>query len=179
MQRECGVHDLTLCSQTDDYHAQLSGIRRTDFLGMALRELEAVRDGHIASDAVLMIDDSKDDADLTRLALEQINTQQLLLYASDPVGIVSQLKAKPALLHHLKLILLDINMPRMNGLDVLKELRAFPATRELTIVLMTTSDDPKEHITSTALGADAHFQKPANFADFVDLAQRIKSTYLD
>lgn len=146
---------------------------------MAIRELEAVKDCDIESGALLMIDDSKDDADLTRLALDQINTQQMFLYASDPVGIVAQLKAKPALLHHLKLILLDINMPRMSGLDVLRELRAFPATKELTIVLMTTSDDPKERLTSTELGADAHFQKPANFADFVDLAQQIKSTYLD
>lgn len=146
---------------------------------MALKELESVTDSDIESGAILMIDDSQDDADLTRLALDQINAPQLFLYSGDPVGTVDQLQTKPAVLHHLKLVLLDINMPRLNGMDVLKELRAHPATKELTIVLMTTSDDPNERVTSEALGADAHFQKPANFAAFVDLAQQIKSTYLD
>ena len=131
------------------------------------------------SGAILMIDDSRDEADLTRLALGQINAPQLFLFSSDPVGIVDQLRGKPHLLQHLKLVLLDINMPRLNGMDVLKELRAHHATKELTIVLMTTSDDPRERVTSEALGADAHFQKPANFSDFVELAQQIKSTYLD
>ena len=146
---------------------------------MALRKLEAVQDKDLLSGAILMIDDSQDEADLTRLALDQINAKQMFLYASDPVGIVEQLKSKPHVLHHLRLVLLDVNMPRLNGMDVLRELRNHGSTKELTIVLMTTSDDPHEREVSAALGADAHYQKPVNFADFVDLAREIKCAYLD
>ena len=130
------------------------------------------------SGAVLMIDDSADDADLARLAFEQAGLEQEFLVLTDPVEAVHELAESPQLREHVRMILLDFNMPRMNGLDVLRVLRDDPHFATLPVVIMSTSDEPMERVASAALRVDGHFQKPADFSDFVQLAGDIKAKYL-
>ncbi|MEF2148435.1 response regulator [Aquilutibacter rugosus] len=125
-----------------------------------------------------MIDDSRDDADLARMAFEQAGLEQQFLVMTDPVEAVQVLGQDSDLRSALRLILLDFNMPRMNGLDVLRALRADSHFANLPVVIMSTSDEPLERVASDALKVSAHFQKPAVFTDFVRLAGDIRSRYL-
>lgn len=128
--------------------------------------------------AVLMIDDSPDDADLARLAFEQAGLQQQFLVLTDPVEAVNTLRASDRLRSFVRMILLDYNMPRMNGLDVLRALRADPDLKTVPVVIMSTSDEPLERVASAELHVNGHFQKPADFADFVRLASDLRDAYL-
>ncbi len=139
---------------------------------------QVANSGDLSAGAIVMIDDSRDDADLARLAFEQAGLEQEFLVMTDPVEAVQLLGQDSDLRSALRLVLLDFNMPRMNGLDVLRALRGDALFAELPVVIMSTSDEPLERVASDALKVSAHFQKPAVFADFVRLAGDIRNRYL-
>lgn len=70
-------------------------------------------------------------------------------------------------------ILLDLNMPRMDGLELLRELRADPVLALVPVVVMTTSDDPRDLAAAYAGGASSYFVKPVSFGDFVEQVRAI------
>lgn len=139
---------------------------------------QAANSGDLSAGAIVMIDDSRDDADLARLAFEQAGLEQEFLVMTDPVEAVQLLGHDSDLRSALRLVLLDFNMPRMNGLDVLRALRGDALFVDLPVVIMSTSDEPLERVASDALKVSAHFQKPAVFTDFVRLAGDIRNRYL-
>lgn len=72
------------------------------------------------------------------------------------------------------LILLDISMPRMNGFEVLKKLKADPEHKKIPVIMLTTSDREEDIIKSYESGACSYITKPANFNDFVKAIERFE-----
>ena len=68
-----------------------------------------------------------------------------------------------------RLILLDLNMPKMNGLEFLRALRADPALRSLSVVVLTTSDDERDRIEAYNLNVAGYILKPVTFTAFVEV----------
>jgi two-component system, response regulator len=117
---------------------------------------------------ILLVDDDRDDVDITMLALKQNNIHNEVVVAKDGHQAIELLlnsdeqdgSLSPAL------ILLDINMPGMDGMETLALLRNNNATRSLPVVMLTTSNNPDDVNKSYALGANSFINKPADFDQF-------------
>jgi CheY-like chemotaxis protein len=71
------------------------------------------------------------------------------------------------------LLLLDINMPRMDGVEVLRQIKADPATAKLPVIMLTTTDDPREVERCYQLGCSVYVTKPVEYDRFVEAVQRL------
>jgi CheY-like chemotaxis protein len=71
------------------------------------------------------------------------------------------------------LLLLDINMPRLSGVDVLREVKRHPATSLIPVIMLTTTDDPREVHRCYELGCSVYLTKPVQYADFVEAIKRL------
>lgn len=75
-------------------------------------------------------------------------------------------------------ILLDLNLPRLDGLTVLEHLRSHEATRLIPVVMLTTSQEKADLISSYARGANSYIRKPVDFTQFVDVVQTVGRYWL-
>ena len=127
---------------------------------------------------ILLVEDNLDDVELTRLAFAEAGEPHRLHVVSDGAEAVDYLLARgrhadrdgadlPAL------VLLDLNLPKLNGREVLQAIRAEPATRSLPVVVLTTSAEPFDVDKVYALGANSYIQKPVDFERFVDVVRQI------
>ena len=127
---------------------------------------------------ILLVEDNPDDVELTRLAFAEAGEPHRLHVVSDGAEAVDYLLARgrhadregadlPAL------VLLDLNLPKLNGREVLQAIRAEPATRSLPVVVLTTSAEPFDVDKVYALGANSYIQKPVDFERFVDVVREI------
>ena len=87
--------------------------------------------------------------------------------------------ADPAAAPRPSLILLDLNMPRVNGTEVLERLREEPELSRIPVVILTTSDEERDISRSYALGANAYMVKPSAFDEMVSFAQIVKAHWLE
>jgi CheY-like chemotaxis protein len=71
------------------------------------------------------------------------------------------------------LLLLDINMPRVDGVEVLKQLKADPKTARIPIIMLTTTDDPREVDRCYQLGCSAYITKPVRYSEFTEALHRL------
>jgi two-component system response regulator len=74
------------------------------------------------------------------------------------------------------LVLLDLKMPRINGLEVLREMKAYQKTQRIPVVMFTSSCEEQDIIASRNLGANAYIQKPVNFSNFTAAISQIVSS---
>ena len=122
--------------------------------------------------AILLVEDNPDDAELTRLAFAEVRIGNPLVVARDGVEALDYLFARgdhagreprdlPAL------VLLDLNLPKLDGREVIQAIRADPATHTLPVVALTTSAEPDEVEGLYALGVNSYIQKPVDFTRFV------------
>jgi two-component system response regulator len=122
---------------------------------------------------ILLVEDNRDDEDLTLRALNKNNVANKIIVVRDGVEAVEFLfgigahanrdtRVQP------QVVLLDLNLPKLSGHDVLKRLRADERTRLLPVVVLTSSREDEDVINSYALGANAYVPKPVEFDRFVD-----------
>ena len=121
---------------------------------------------------ILLVEDNPDDVELTRLAFAQVRIANPLMVARDGVEALDYLFARDSHAgrdpHDLPaLMLLDLNLPRLDGREVMQALRAEPATRTLPVVALTTSAEPDEVEACYALGINSYIRKPVEFSRFV------------
>ncbi|MFT4179855.1 MAG: response regulator [Thermomonas sp.] len=126
---------------------------------------------------ILLVEDNPDEAELTRIAFAQSGCECALEVAGDGVEALGYLRARagktlPAV------VLLDMNLPKLDGREVLQALRADPATRTLPVVVLSTSAEPGDVAEMYALGANSYVQKPMAFASFVEMVRRIGQYWL-
>lgn len=126
---------------------------------------------------ILLIEDNSDDVALTLRALSKNNIQNEVVVAQDGAAGLAQLLpedgAKPL---RPALTLLDINLPKVSGLELLRRVRADPRTRSLPIVVLTTSKEERDLVESYQLGANSFVRKPVVFNEFVE-ATRVLGVY--
>jgi two-component system, response regulator len=113
---------------------------------------------------ILLVEDSQDDAELTMRAIIKNKIANRIELARDGVEAIAYLEGHATLP---RLVLLDLKLPRMNGLDVLRAIRENPRTRILPVVILTSSREEPDIATAYQLGVNSYIVKPVEFESFV------------
>jgi two-component system response regulator len=114
---------------------------------------------------ILLVEDNLDDEALTLRAFHKHKLGNHVAVARDGVEALEYLAADRPLP---QVVLLDLKLPRLDGLEVLRRLRAEERTRLLPVVVLTSSREERDLIASYELGANSFVQKPVDFVEFVD-----------
>jgi DNA-binding response OmpR family regulator len=120
---------------------------------------------------ILLVEDSADDVELTQLALREQNISNPLIVARDGQEAVDWLlgdgaESSRATSQIPALILLDLKLPKINGIDVLKQIRQDERTKLFPVVILTSSSEERDLIRSYELGANSYICKPVDFEQF-------------
>jgi hypothetical protein len=126
---------------------------------------------------ILLVEDNPQDEMLILRALRKINLinavdvardgQQALDYLFREGEFAERTPAEPTV------VLLDIGLPRLSGLEVLEQLRADPRTRLLPVVILTSSDEERDRLKSYENGANSFVRKPLEFSEFAETVARL------
>lgn len=132
----------------------------------------------IRSRIILLVEDNPDDADLTLAAFQDSKTFNEIVVARDGQEALDYLFATgsfaerdPKLMP--EVVLLDLKLPKLGGLEVLRRVRADDRTRRLPVVVLTSSNEERDIIRSYDLGANSFVQKPVDFAQFMEAARQL------
>lgn len=117
---------------------------------------------------ILLVEDDEVDVMNVRRAFQQAHIVNPLFVASDGVEALSMLRSGQVPAER-RLILLDLNMPRMNGIELLRALRSDPALHATPIVVLTTSDNERDKVDAYNLHVAGYLVKPVTFASFCEL----------
>lgn len=126
---------------------------------------------------ILLVEDSKADAEMTLRTLKKRGIANHVDWVRDGVEALEYLfregvhSAREA--GHPKLVLLDIKMPRMDGLQVLQRMKSDPRTRKIPVVMMTSSREEGDLVASYDLGANSFVVKPVDFDAFAETVARV------
>src|SRR3954452_11607839 len=133
---------------------------------------------------ILMADDDADDRMMTREAFEESHLVNDLRFVEDGEELLDYLKrrgryADPASSPRPALILLDLNMPRKDGREALREIKADPELRRIPIVVMTTSKAEEDIFRSYDSGASSYITKPVTFERLVELMKTLGQYWIE
>jgi two-component system response regulator len=127
---------------------------------------------------ILLVEDNPDDEVLTLRALRRANVGNDIVVARDGVEALDYLFATGAhtgrdvrALPHV--MLLDLKLPRIDGLEVLRRVRADERTRVLPVVILTSSIEERDRIDGYRLGANSYVRKPVDFTEFVEAVRQL------
>jgi len=125
---------------------------------------------------ILLVEDSPDDADLTIDALRDGRVRNRVTVVDDGVEAMAYLRkeGKYADAPRPDLILLDLNLPRKNGREVLAEVKQDPHLRRIPVVVMTSSDDEKDILTAYNLYVNCYVTKPVDLDQFIKVVKSIE-----
>jgi two-component system response regulator len=132
------------------------------------------------SEQILLVEDNPDDVTFTRRAFRKNNFDTTIIVASDGAEAVDLLLPQPGT-EPLRptFVLLDINLPRMSGLEVLRRLRSEASTKLLPVIMLTTSNDARDVLTSYQFGANSFVRKPVEFGDFLCAVKALGTFWLE
>jgi CheY-like chemotaxis protein len=130
------------------------------------------------NNVILLVEDNPDDAELTLRAFRKSKILNEIVVVSDGVEALDYLlgtgahagrnaKSKP------EVVLLDLKLPKIGGLEVLRRMRAEEQTRRIPVVVLTSSNEERDILSSYDLGANSFVRKPVDFAQFVEAAQQL------
>lgn len=132
---------------------------------------------------ILLVEDNPDDVELTRRAFKKGNVANDLMVVTDGAEAVDWLygtgkyegrdtSIQPAV------ILLDLRLPRLDGIEVLKRIRGDERTRLLPVVILTSSKEEIDLLNGYKEGANSYIRKPVDFDQFIEAAQQLKLYWL-
>ena len=127
---------------------------------------------------ILLVEDNADDEELTLRALRKNNIGNKVVVARDGESALDILfgsgaSTSPDVEILPQVVLLDLNLPKMNGLEVLRRIRADDRTRLLPVVILTSSREDEDIINGYSLGANSYVRKPVDFAQFVETVKTL------
>ena len=127
---------------------------------------------------ILLVEDNPDDVKLTLRALKKSNIKNEVIVVGDGLEAVDYLFGTGKFAGRdtgilPQVVLLDLKMPKMDGLEVLQRIRADERTRILPVVILTTSSEDKDKVDSYKLGANSYIRKPVDFNQFVAAVQQL------
>jgi two-component system, response regulator len=132
----------------------------------------------VTSRPILLVEDNADDVALTLRALKKNNILNQITVASDGAEALEFLFGGDADLGEPGLILLDLKLPKVDGLEVLRRIRADERTSLIPIVVLTSSKLEEDILSSYRGGANAYVRKPVNFAEFADAIKTLGMFWL-
>ncbi|MCK4308129.1 response regulator [candidate division WOR-3 bacterium] len=125
---------------------------------------------------ILLVEDNPDDVELTLLAFKKYNLSNEIVVARDgqealDILFPSEEKSKKSKLPDI--ILLDLKLPKVSGLEVLKEIKTHPETRIIPVIVLTTSNEDRDIRDSYRLGVNSYIRKPVRFDKFVEVVKQL------
>ncbi len=132
----------------------------------------------MSNKTILLVEDNPDDALLTVEALEANRISNTVIVARNGVEALDYLFCKGAYAERditdlPVLVLLDLKLPKIDGLEVLRQIRADERTRVLPTVILTSSNEDEDRLKGYSLGANSYVRKPVDFDDFVKAAGQL------
>jgi two-component system response regulator len=132
---------------------------------------------------ILLVEDNPDDEELTLMAFRQNNILNIVHVARDGAEALEYLfgadgpdAAEPARLP--SVILLDLKLPKMDGFEVLRRIRASERTRLIPVVILTSSKEDQDLVEGYRLGCNSYVRKPVDFAQFADATRQLGMYWL-
>jgi CheY-like chemotaxis protein len=126
---------------------------------------------------ILLVEDNPDDAELTLRAFEKHLIANNVVHVSDGEAALDYLFATGAYRDRdgtlPTVVLLDLKLPKVSGLDVLKRMRADPRTKHTPVVVLTSSNEERDLIASYDRGANSFVRKPVDFGQFLEAARQL------
>lgn len=137
-----------------------------------------------SSITILMADDDPDDRMMAKEALDECRLVNDVRFVVDGVELLAYLRrqgayAQPGAAPRPGLILLDLNMPKMDGREALREIKADPALRQIPIVVMTTSRAEEDIYRTYDLGVSSYVAKPMTFESLVQVMRTLGTYWLE
>jgi len=129
---------------------------------------------------ILLVDDNEGDILLTKEALEEAKIVNRISVAYDGVQALTFLKKEPPFVHQDSpdLILLDINLPRMDGTELLSIIKKDPDLRRIPVIMLTTSSSERDILTSYDNHANCYITKPVDLERFMDVVRTIEDFWI-
>ena len=127
---------------------------------------------------ILLVEDNPDDIELTLRAFKRSKVANEIVVARDGAEALDYLFASGAYAGRdvgatPEVVLLDLKLPKIDGLDVLRRMRADERTRRTPVVVLTSSNEEKDIVSSYDLGANSFVRKPVDFTQFIDAAKQL------
>jgi len=129
-----------------------------------------------ATKLILLVEDDPDHELLTIRALKKSNIANEVRVARDGEEALNLLFSEDAILP--QVILLDLKLPKIDGLEVLRRIRAGETTKFLPVVILTSSDEERDVVRSYQLGVNSYIRKPVNFSDFAEATRQLGMYWL-
>jgi two-component system response regulator len=129
------------------------------------------------TNVILLVEDNPDDAELAQRAFKKSQIQNEIVLVRDGVEALDYLFCtgtfadRPVVMP--EVVLLDLKLPRIDGLEVLRRLRADERTKYLPVVVLTSSSQEQDIVRSYDLGANSYVRKPVDFGQFADAARQL------
>ncbi len=129
---------------------------------------------------VLLIEDNEDDIELTMESLRDSKVRMDISVVRDGLTALKYLRKEGKFVDRIRpdLILLDLNLPLMDGREVLKEIRNDPKITEIPVVILTTSEDEGDILKAYKLHANCYITKPVDFVQFTEIVRQIEGFWL-
>jgi len=132
----------------------------------------------MSTNSILLVEDNPSDVRLTRRALEQSHITNPLVVAEDGREALDYLFGLGAhqgrdVTDPPRLVLLDLKLPRVDGLEVLRQVRADERTRRLPVVILTSSQEQQDIMAGYDLGANSYVRKPVDFTQFAEAVRTL------
>jgi CheY-like chemotaxis protein len=132
---------------------------------------------------ILLVEDSQDDLDMTLRALRKANMANHIEIARDGVEALDFIFCEGAhaarkIENIPKLIMLDLKLPKIDGMEVLKRIKGDPRTKMIPVVMLTSSKEQNDVIRSYGLGGNSYIVKPVDFESFAEAVQKLGMYWL-
>ncbi len=122
---------------------------------------------------ILLVEDDEVDVMTVKRAFAKNNISNPLYVAHNGIEALEMLREADHIPAQRRLILLDVNMPKMNGIELLRELRADPTLQPACVVMMTTSNEERDRIEAFKLNVAGYLLKPVTFQQFAEVMSTI------
>jgi CheY-like chemotaxis protein len=125
---------------------------------------------------IVLIEDNPADVELTLNALKRRNLSnnvKVLMDGEEAIDYLFETRALPGSTGCPRLILLDLKLPKVNGLEVLERIRSDPRTKMIPVVVLTSSEEEKDRVESYKLGVNSYIVKPVEFDNFAKVVSEI------
>lgn len=128
---------------------------------------------------ILLVEDNPDDEELTLLAFQQNNIMNKITVARDGAEALDILFGDGADENSLPtIILLDLKLPKVDGMEILRRIRENPLTKRIPVIVLTSSREERDLINSYDLGCNSYVRKPVNFAEFLEASKQLGMYWL-
>lgn len=132
----------------------------------------------MTSKMILLVEDNPDDEALTLRAFDKNNITNEVVVVRDGAEALNWLFARGEYEHRdvneqPEVILLDLKLPKVDGLEVLRQIREDERTRLLPVIILTTSEEESDRLAGYSLGANSYIRKPVDFSQFIEAVRQL------